>query len=131
MENDDDNDESYNDYGDGDDDDMWLKLTAGRRQAITNFSEIRIEILTFSFKNMRLNMSFAKWRPLCPVEVSYRLDPDNLSGCHMNTKGISYEQHLVKLELKTISMRGSSYLGLIRSKSWLLMPWLLASPGHQ
>ena len=70
MENDDDNDESYNDYGDGDDDDMWLKLTAGRRQAITNVSEIRIEILTFSFKNMRLNMSFAKWRPLWPVEMS-------------------------------------------------------------
>ena len=28
-------------------------------------------------------------------------------------------------------MRGPSYLGLTRSISWLLMPWLLASPGHQ
>ena len=31
----------------------------------------------------------------------------------------------------TLCVRGPSYLGLIRSISWLLMPWLLASPGHQ
>ena len=29
------------------------------------------------------------------------------------------------------SVQGPSYLGLIRSISWLLMPWLLTSPGHQ
>ena len=54
-------------------------LSPGRRQAIiwinagmlligplgTNFSEILIEILTFSFKKMRLKVSSAKWRPLC------------------------------------------------------------------
>ena len=53
-------------------------LSPGRRQAIiwnnggilsigllgTNFSEILVEILTFSFKKMRLNMSSAKWRLL-------------------------------------------------------------------
>ena len=31
----------------------------------TNLSEILIEILTFSFKKMRLKVSSAKWRPLC------------------------------------------------------------------
>ena len=31
----------------------------------------------------------------------------------------------------TVNVRGPSYLGLTRSISWLLMPWLLASPGHQ
>ena len=31
----------------------------------TNFSEILIRILTFSFKEMHLKMSFAKWRPFC------------------------------------------------------------------
>ena len=31
----------------------------------------------------------------------------------------------------TLNVRGASYLGLTRSISWLLMPWLLASPGHQ
>ena len=52
-------------------------LAPGRRQAIiwtnagllligplgTNFNEILIEILTFSFKKMRLKVSSAKWRP--------------------------------------------------------------------
>ena len=54
-------------------------LSPGRRQAIiwtsviilsvgtlgTNFSEIFIEILTFSFKKMRLKKLSAKWRPFC------------------------------------------------------------------
>ena len=31
----------------------------------TNFSEILIEILTFSFKKMRLKVSSAKWQPFC------------------------------------------------------------------
>ena len=31
----------------------------------------------------------------------------------------------------TLNVRGPSYLGLTRSVSWLLMPWLLASLGHQ
>ena len=54
-------------------------LSPGRRQAIiwtnagvllikplgTNISEIYIEILTFSFKKMRLKVSSAKWWPFC------------------------------------------------------------------
>ena len=54
-------------------------LSPGRRQAIiwtnagillietlgTNFSEISIEIYTFSFKKMHLKMSSGKWRPSC------------------------------------------------------------------
>ena len=54
-------------------------LSPGRRQAIIwtndeillirplgkNFSEISIEILTLSFKKMRLKLSSAKWRPFC------------------------------------------------------------------
>ena len=31
----------------------------------------------------------------------------------------------------TLNVRGPSYLGSTRSISWLLMPWLLTSPGHQ
>ena len=31
----------------------------------------------------------------------------------------------------TLNVRWPSYLGLTRSISWLLMPWLLTSPGHQ
>ena len=33
--------------------------------------------------------------------------------------------------LLTLNVRGPSYLGLTRSISWLLMPWLLTSSGHQ
>ena len=53
-------------------------LAPGRRQAIiwtnagmligplgSNFSEILVEILTFSFKQMQLKVSSAKWRPFC------------------------------------------------------------------
>ena len=54
-------------------------LSPGWRQAIiwsnagilligplaTNFNEILTEILTFSFKKMRLKVSSAKWRPSC------------------------------------------------------------------
>ena len=54
-------------------------LSPGRRQAIiwtnvgillirplgTNFSEILIEIYTFSFKKMHLKISSGKWRPYC------------------------------------------------------------------
>ena len=54
-------------------------LLPSRRQAIiwtnaeilfirslgTNFSEILIEIHTFSFKKMHLKLSSAKWRPFC------------------------------------------------------------------
>ena len=54
-------------------------LSPGRRQAIiwtnagillfgplgSNFSEILIEMCTFSFKKMHLKLSSAKWRPFC------------------------------------------------------------------
>ena len=54
-------------------------LSPGRRQAIiwtkvgllligllgTNFNEISSEIIIFSFKTIRLNVSSAKWRPFC------------------------------------------------------------------
>ena len=33
--------------------------------------------------------------------------------------------------ISTINVRGQTYLGWTRSISWLLMPQLLASPGHQ
>ena len=62
-------------------------LSPGRRQAIiwtnagilliehsrTKFSEILIEIQTFSFKKMHLKTSSAKWRPFClGLNVYYR-----------------------------------------------------------
>ena len=70
-------------------------LSPGRRQAIirtdagillirplgTNFSEILIEILIFSFKKMRLKMSSAKRRPFClGLNVLSESDVPNYPG---------------------------------------------------
>ena len=69
-------------------------LSPGRRQAIiwtnagllliepfgTNFSEILIEIQTFSFKKMRLKVSSAKRRPFClGINELTHLPRDNLA----------------------------------------------------
>ena len=68
-------------------------LSPGRRQAIiwtnakillirhlgTNFNEISIEILSFSFITMRLKVSSAKWRPFClGLNVLTQFTPWNL-----------------------------------------------------
>ena len=71
-------------------------LSPGRRQAIiwtnagilligplgTNFSEILIEIHTFSSKKTHLNMSSGKWRPFC-LGLNVLSYPSN-SACHPN-----------------------------------------------
>ena len=54
----------------------WLLLSGPLG---TNFSEILIEILTFSFKKMRLKVSSAKRRPFC-------LGLNALNGYHLHKK---------------------------------------------
>ena len=63
--------------------------------------------------------------------------------CLVNRSGVDYPSFTFVNEMKmlvevwniqdilTLSVRGPSYLGLTRSIAWLLMPWLLMSPGHQ
>ena len=91
-------------------------LLSSRRQAIIwtnvgilliwplgrNFTEMLIEIHIFSFKKMHLKMLSAKQHVFCP-----------------------------SLNVLTLNLQGPSYLSLAQPISWLLMPWLLASPGHQ
>ena len=91
-------------------------LSPGQRQAIiwtnagilltgplgTNFSEILIEILTFSFKKTWFKVSSAKWRPFC-----------------------------LGLNVLTLLVLRPEYSGRTRSIPWLPMPWLLVSPNHQ
>ena len=43
----------------------------------------------------------------------------------------NFNQVSVAMSPLTLKVQGPSYLGLTRSISWLLMPWLLTSPGHQ
>ena len=74
-------------------------LSPGRRQAIiwtsagivligslgTNFSEIVIEIITFSFKKMRLKVSSAKWRPCC---LGLNVLSNHMTSIHMASKAV-------------------------------------------
>ena len=48
-----------------------------------------------------------------------------------NTENGSYNWCFYSLVSLTLNVRGPSNLCLTRSLSWLLMPWLLTSPGHQ
>ena len=45
--------------------------------------------------------------------------------------GLENRVRYVASTVLTLNVRGPSYLGLTRSLSWLLLSWLLASPGHQ
>ena len=53
--------------------------------------------------------------------------------CHepLLEEQLSHLQPSVKKHILTLNMRGQSNLCLTRSISWLMMPWLLTSPGHQ
>ena len=71
-------------------------LSPGRRQAViwtsagligtlgTNYSEILIEIHTFSFKNMLLKMLSGKWRPFCLASMCV-----HAGGCHWGSIRVS------------------------------------------
>ena len=91
-------------------------LSPGRRQAIiwtnagillighlrTNFSEILIEIQTFSYKKMHLKMSSGKWRPFClglNVLTHWPLEDVALIPGHHKQSGIQdiwYTSHFVR-----------------------------------
>ena len=92
-------------------------LSLGRRQAIiwtnagillirplgTNFNEMLIEILTFSFKKMRLKVSFAKWRPSC-LGLNVLKWGDILRSCWPTGKIVSSDHHEYSISLPADGM---------------------------
>ena len=68
----------------------------------TNFSEILIEILTFSSKNMRLKVSSGKWRPFC-------LGPNVLSGIFSHLTGGMHTQVSKMLNLSSPGRNGHHF----------------------
>ena len=50
---------------------------------------------------------------------------------HLKMSSVIWQPFYSWLIVLTLNVRGPSYLGLTRSISWLLMPWLLTSPEHQ
>ena len=98
-----------------------------------------------SWPNSTSNLSLKiRLLPICPVakahsyvqSLCYNLDESKTTFlptelCQLNFvkwPWIEFRGWSWKL---TLNVRGPSYLGLTRSISWLLMPWLLTSPGHQ
>ena len=104
-------------------------LLPGRRQAIiwtsagilsigplgTNFSEILIRIQTFSFKEMHLKLSSAKWRPFC-------LDLDVLI-VFMALNFVALQYAGMYLVLKPDCINDRFYLSL-QGGSLLNMDWI-------
>ena len=92
----------------------------------------------------RVSVLFDQWlkqweiKPIsarrCPFIIYYVMSPDEYfthacSIMHRMQFTASIKQHAWRI--LTLNVRGTSYLGLTRSISWLLMPWLLTSPGYQ
>ena len=71
------------------------------------------------FNSMRPEQNFAHILSSFWLKIFYKFDL-NLTWTNV-----------VRFLIKTLNVRGQSHLGLTRSISWLLMPWLLTSPGHQ
>ena len=51
--------------------------------------------------------------------------------CNANEVTKRNVDNINRYQTTNLTLNMPSYLGLTRSISWLLMPWLLASPGHQ
>ena len=102
-------------------------LSPGRRQAIiwtnarllliwqsrTNFSEISIKILIFSFTKMRLKVSSAKWRPFC-------------LGLNVLTQSLPMRDHVIYVMFSSISWDGAH----IPDVKVILGPWCYLPAKH-
>ena len=59
-----------------------------------------------------------------------RVKASGIKDWYLHTSRHYVAIFLIK-HIKTLNVRGASYLGLTRSISCLLIPWLVTSPGHQ
>ena len=68
------------------------------------------------------------WNHRNTVQLNFNQNNTDIFWWKYESENVSYK---MCTPLLTLNVRGPSYLGLTRSISWLLMPWLLTSPGHQ
>ena len=133
-------------------------LLAGQPQAIiwtnagiflirlleTHFSEITIEINTFSFKKMHWKMSSAKWWTCCLGLNVFLISctVSSLKQAQSTQQSVivhiileMYEFTSVMIFMMTVQLifwcRKLEYSLRTRPIPWLLMPWLIAMAGHQ
>ena len=89
----------------------------------TNFSEILIEIHTFSSKKMLLKMSSGKWRPFC-------LGLNVLTVCLWLSEEIFTETHKLMFIIRKTPTSGSwvpyLYIGTIRIRAVMLLSCLFS-----
>ena len=103
---------------------------------------IMIDVIIVSAVGVHYHRCFVMSRSVCFYLLSKCHTPWYITDGHTNTffngnqKITQY--YLFDINNKwsvwrnlTLNVRGPNYLGLTRSISWLLMPWLLTSPGHQ
>ena len=93
-------------------------------------------------------ITFCTWHNSCDFIPCAKFCNDMLSNSGVTLKPIFHQWIMMQKSVKvihtsvsfyilslihalTLNVRGPSYFGLTRSISWLLMPWLLTSPGHQ
>ena len=96
-------------------------------------------ILNNDVQTLHISHNMQTWgMAVCPNTREMHIKVETLSTSRyiLENVVISVLAHeinaLRSIRLIVIShVRGPSELGLTRSISWLLMPWLLASPGHQ
>ena len=103
-----------------------------------NSSHTHMKYLAFS---LRMNRFFLIYKPIITFE--YLDHPLPKSGKRKLIHTCKYFDWSIKIWTQTfnlsaaepgkltLNVRGPSYLGLTRSISWLLLPWLLTSPVHQ
>ena len=99
----------------------WDEIIAKCHQAITWNVETHLQWHTLSIFHCVL---WLKSHIL--FEITFRCVPSSFMISLHWLRDSSLMLHVL-----TLNMRGPSYLGLTRSISWLLMPWLITSPGHQ
>ena len=63
--------------------------------------------------------------------IEFECVPLRVDSCYHGLPGHAVGRDQCLNKWLTLNVRGPSYLGLTRSISWLLMPWLLKLSGHQ
>ena len=105
---------------------FWRWMTLGHWQCLWN--PCSFEICPF-YRSMILSLTSHNFLfEICALLFNFSPASDTV-----NIRKLKFFLFLCKFCIKslfTLNMRGPSYLGLTRSISWLLMPWLLTSPGH-
>ena len=109
----------------------WWKLTA-----ITHNTTQKnmVEIYTFPVFELRLsNLLVQQWYFLIFYKDKEELicQSNSISAGLGHRSGVNFEDCISNYIFQGLNVLGLSHLGLTRSISWLLMPWLLSSPGHQ